>query len=253
MFTPSNWFVKRSGDGMNKILMESHQPPSPPRGVAISGIIFSGLYVFSLVLLRLSVPANPMEAGSWLADPTFRNWIGIALNLIPFTGIAFLWFMATLRHRIGLREDRFFATVFLGSGLLFVAMLFAAVSVARGLLDTFVGHPGQSETYRVGRGMAYALMNTFGMRMAAVFMFVTSTIGLRTGVLARWVVFIGFVCGLVLLLVITKFAWISLLFPLWVLVVSTYILFSDLQQDHSVAARADPSPSHDQIHGDRSV
>ena len=45
--------------------------------------------------------------------------------------------MAVLRNRIGLLEDRFFATVFLGSGLLFVAMLFAAVAVARGLLETF--------------------------------------------------------------------------------------------------------------------
>ena len=133
--------------------------------------------------------------------------------------------MGVLRNRIGLLEDRFFATVFLGSGLLFVAMLFAAVSVARGLLDTFAaGLPDQSETYRLGRGMAYTLMNTFGTRMAAVFMFVTSTIGLRTAVLARWVSFVGFALGLVLLLVITEFAWIALVFPLWVLLVSTYIL-----------------------------
>ena len=86
----------------------------------------------SLVLIRLAVPADPTEPGFWLADPAFRNWVRIALNLVPFTGIAFLWFMAVLRNRIGLLEDRFFATVFLGSGLLFVAMLFAAVAVARG-------------------------------------------------------------------------------------------------------------------------
>ena len=140
--------------------------------------------------------------------------------------------MAVLRNRIGLLEDRFFATVFLGSGLLFVAMLFAAVSVARGLLDTFAaGLPDQSETYRLGRGMAYTLMNTFGTRMAAVFMFVTSTIGLRTAVLARWVSFVGFALGLVLLLVITEFAWIALVFPLWVLMVSTYILSAEFRQE----------------------
>ena len=165
---------------------ETQQVPSPPPIVAISGILFSVLYIVSLVLIRLAVPADPTEPGLWLADPSFRNWVRIALNLVPFTGIAFLWFMAVLRNRIGLLEDRFFATVFLGSGLLFVAMLFAAVSVARGLLDTFAaGLPDQSETYRLGRGMAYALMNTFGTRMAAVFMFVTSTIGLRTAVLAQ--------------------------------------------------------------------
>ena len=218
---------------------EPRQAPSPPRVVAISGIVFSALYVASLVLVRLAVPADPKEPGIWLADPAYRNWVSIALNLVPFTGIAFLWFMAVLRNRIGLLEDRFFATVFLGSGLLFVAMLFAAVAVARGLLETFAA-PGRlsadGETYAVGRATAYALVNTFGMKMAAIFMFVTSTIGLRTAVLARWVSLVGFVFGLVLLLVITNFAWIALVVPVWVLLVSTYILVADFQRGGRMAA-----------------
>jgi hypothetical protein len=188
------------------------------------------LYIASLVLIRMTIPADPTEPGVWLTDPAARGWVGIALNLVPFAGIAFLWFMAVLRNHIGLLEDKFFATVFLGSGLLFVAMLFAAVAVSRGLLDTFgsAGElPEQSETYRVGRGMAHALMNTFGMRMAAVFMLVTSTIGLRTSALARWVSFVGFALGLALLLIITDFAWIALLLPLWVILVSVYILTAD--------------------------
>ncbi len=219
---------------------ESGQAAAPPRIVAISGVIFSALYIASLVLIRLAVPADPTEPGAWLADPAFRNGVRIALNLVPFTGIAFLWFMAVLRNRIGLLEDRFFATVFLGSGLLFVAMLFASVSVARGLLDTFgtgSALPGESEAYRVGRGMAYALMNTFGMRMAAVFMFVTSSIGLRTAVLSRWVSFVGFAFGLVLLLVITDFAWIALLLPCWVLLVSTWILIADFHPGPQMVER----------------
>ena len=173
-----------------------------------------------------------------------RKSVRLALNLIPFTGIAFLWFMAVLRNRIGLLEDRFFATVFLGSGLLFVAMLFAAAAVARGLLDTFgTGLPEHSEAYAVGRSMTYALMNTFAMKMAAVFMLVSSTIGLRTSVLARWVSFVGFACALVLLLVISDFAWISLIFPLWVLMVSIYILAADLRSARHRAA-AGESTSH---------
>ena len=185
------------------------------------------------MLVRLAVPADPKDPGIWLVDPAYRNWVGIAMNLVPFAGIAFLWYMAVLRNRIGLREDRFFATVFLGSGLLFVAMLFAAGAVSRGLLETFAD-PGRlsadSETYAVGRAMAYALMNTFGMKMAAIFMFVTSMIGLRTAVLARWVSLVGFALGLILLLVITNFAWIALVLPFWVLLVSTYILVADFRQ-----------------------
>jgi hypothetical protein len=228
---------------MNNISTKSQQTPALPRVVAVSGIIFSVLYIASLVLIRLAVPADPTEPGVWLADPGSRSWVHIALNLVPFTGIAFLWFMAVLRNRIGLQEDKFLATVFLGSGLLFVAMLFAAVAAARGLLETFATTSrlsAGSDSYAVGRAMAHALMNTFGMKMAAIFMFVTSTIGLRTAVLARWVSFVGFALGLILLLAITDFAWIALLFPLWVLLVSTYILTMDIYWGHEAPSSAPP-------------
>jgi hypothetical protein len=124
--------------------------------VAISGMIFASLYVASLVLARLAVPAHPTEAGAWLADLTLRNCVRVGLNLIPFTGIAFLWFMGLLRNRIGHFEDRFFAAVCLGSGLLSVD---AAASQA--LLGTFGvegSQAAQSDAYAVGRAMAYALV-----------------------------------------------------------------------------------------------
>ncbi|MCE9604921.1 MAG: hypothetical protein K8U03_08475 [Planctomycetia bacterium] len=204
---------------------------SPPhRSVALSGVLFAALYIVSLVLIRLAVPADPNDPGVWLTDEKFRDWIRLALNLVPFAGLAFLWFMAVLRNRIGLLEDRFFATVFLGSGLLFVAMLFTTAAVARGVLDAFgadISLPSRIDAYRVARGMAYALMHTFGLRMAAVFMFVTSTIGFRTDVLSRWVAYVGFGCGIVLLLVATDFPWIALVFPGWVLLVSIHILVTD--------------------------
>ena len=47
-----------------------HGPPSsPPRVVAISGVIFSALYIASLIFIRLAVPADPKDPGAWLADP----------------------------------------------------------------------------------------------------------------------------------------------------------------------------------------
>ena len=196
-------------------------------------MIFSALFIASLVCVRLAVPANPTEPGIWLTDPTFRSWVRFALKLIPFTGVAFLWFMAVLRNRIGALEDQLFATVFLGSGLLFVAMLFASAAVAGAMLETFAGEgrlPSQSEMFAFGRRTSHALMNLYAIKMAAVFIFVTSSIGLRTAFLPRWMGFVGFAVGLVLLLVITDFPWIVLLFPLWVLLVSAYILVADLRQ-----------------------
>ena len=105
----NSWLTE---DAMGEAPTKSPQPPEPPRGVALSGAIFPVLYIVSVVLVRLAVPADPTDVGVWLEDPELRNWVRIAVNLVPFTGLAFLWFMATLRNRIGLLEDRFFATVF---------------------------------------------------------------------------------------------------------------------------------------------
>jgi len=92
-------------------------------------------------LFRLSVRADPLEAGAWLR--TSANTTALGLNLIPFAGIAFLWFIAVLRDRLGELEDRFFATVFLGSGLLFLAMLgdstLSSTSPAPGLCSKSAG------------------------------------------------------------------------------------------------------------------
>lgn len=205
-------------------------PLGPPRVVALSGLIFATLYVISLVLVRLAVPADPTEPGAWLADAALRSGVRRALNLIPFTGIAFLWFMAVLRNRLGGREDRFFATVFLGSGLLFVALLFVAVAVSQGLLATFAAAgrlPAQSETYAVGRTISHVLMHSFAVKMAGVFIIVTSTIGLRTALFPRWMAVAGYVLALVMLLTMTDFAWIALVFPFWVFLLSAYFLVID--------------------------
>jgi hypothetical protein len=234
---------------VNTTTSENRQP-APPRVVAISGTIFAALYFASLALTRLAVPADPTEPGAWLADPTVRNWVRFALSLLPFTGIAFLWFMGVLRNRIGHLEDRFFATVFLGSGLLFVAMLFVAAAVAQGLLDTFAtegSRPAQSEAYAVGRKMGYALLNSFAVKMAAVFIIVTSTIGLRTVVFPRWMAFVGYALALVMLLTITDFAWIALVFPSWVLLLSAYILVSDFGWGCQAARSAATRASHESM------
>lgn len=226
---------------MSTIPTES-QPPAPPRAIAISGIIFSVLYIVSLVLIRLAVPADPADPGEWLEDARYRDSVRLGLNLVPFIGIAFLWFMGVLRNRIGFLEDRFLGTVFLGSGLLFVASLFASAAISGAIVEFFVVEgklPAQSETYAVVRRMCYTIMNPFGIRMAAVFMFVTSSIGLRTSFLPRWLAFVGFTLGLVLLLIITDFAWIALLFPMWVLLVSEYILVAEFRQGRQVATRAE--------------
>jgi hypothetical protein len=106
---------------MNPKASSAKDKLTTPRAAAVAGILFSILMITSLVLIWISIPPNPQEEGGWLAD----NWskVNLALNLLPFAGIAFLWFIGVVRDRLGQAEDRFFATVFLGSGLLFLAMI----------------------------------------------------------------------------------------------------------------------------------
>jgi hypothetical protein len=89
------------------------------------GIAFAILFTIALLSARLAVPAQPSDAWKWLTQRGRRDDVLLALALIPFAGIAFLRFIGVVRDRVGDAEDRFFATVSLGSGLLFAAMLFA--------------------------------------------------------------------------------------------------------------------------------
>src|SRR5260370_28683872 len=119
----------REGPVRQGTVLQAGSPLRTPRAAAVAGIVFSVLLIAAFVLLRLSVPADPRVAGTWLTDSGRRVAVAIGLNLVPFAGIAFLWFIGVLRDRIGEREDRVFATVFLGSGLVFLAMLFVAAAV----------------------------------------------------------------------------------------------------------------------------
>jgi hypothetical protein len=209
-----------------------------PRAAAVAGIVFSALLISSLALLRLSVPADPAVAGGWLTDSGKRAAVAIGLNLIPFAGIAFLWFIGVIRDRIGAHEDRFFATVFLGSGLLFVGMLFVAAAVAGGLIAGIAssGSPGAG-TLALGRNVTSILLNVYTMRMAAVFTLTTVTIARRTQIVSRWLTVAGIVTALVLLLGVAISPWVELLFPAWILAVSIEILAASPK---ALSGAADP-------------
>ena len=205
--------------------VKAGSPLRTPRAAAVAGIIFSVLSITALTLLRLSAPPRPGLAGTWLTDSAHRAALAIGLNLVPFAGIAFLWFIGVVRDRIGEREDRFFATVFLGSGLLFVGMLFVGAAVAGSLVASAssTALPG-SGTLALGRNVTTSLLNVYSMRMAAVFTLTTVTIARRTGIVSRWVTLAGLACAVVLLIGIGISPWAELVFPVWILALSLDIL-----------------------------
>ncbi|MET9466453.1 hypothetical protein ABZY44_16930 [Streptomyces sp. NPDC006544] len=194
------------------------QSLSTPRAAGLAGILFAALMATAIVLARLGLPEGGGAAQITVTSGQ-RDAVSTALELVPFAGIAFLWFMGALREHSGKAEDRFVSTVFLGSGLVFTASLFGAAAAAGTVLDA-------DQPQAFGRHFAYTLLTTYGMRMAAVFVFATSTIGRRLGVFPRPLVLTGYLAGLVLLVAGSSLPWSELVFPAWAAVVSVYILRS---------------------------
>jgi hypothetical protein len=206
------------------------------RAAGIAGLLFAVLFTGSVLLLR-NHPApgsSAAEIRAWYLRDSSTQVALVGLYLAPFAGIAFLWFIAVIRQHLGEREDKFFGTVFLGSGLLFVAMMFAAAAAAGSPLAAvkFQGAPVPTpDAIVVVRGLAYTFLYVYGVRAAAVFVISVSTIALRTAALPRWLIFCGYAAALVMLLSVSFFRFVVLLFPLWVAAVSVAILLSRRDPD----------------------
>lgn len=202
------------------------QALTTPRAAAVAGILFALLYTASLVLIRLAIPAGAAAgSGAWLETDTAK--VSLGLNLVPFAGIAFLWFIGVVRDRLGDLEDRLFATVFLGSGLLFLAMTFAGAALAGGIVSTYaLGSTSILENgiFTYGREVTFQLINVYAVRMAGVFMISLGSIWIRTGAMHRAWAFLTYALALVLLVSITFSLWVTLIFPAWVFAVSVQFL-----------------------------
>ena len=157
-----------------------------PRAAGLAGILFALLLGTSLVLIQLSIPPVPTFEGAWLPDQSGR--VSLAITLVPFAAVAFLWFIGVVRDQLGEREDQFFATIFFGSGLLFLGGLFVWMATIAAILTSYAAFPDtwtSSGAYVFGRAMVTALGGIVALRMAGVFMISSGTIWLRTAVMPR--------------------------------------------------------------------
>ncbi|MGW6398200.1 hypothetical protein [Streptomyces sp. NPDC055134] len=195
----------------------NHERLATPWAAGVAGVVFAILMAAAIVLMRIAFPGGT-GGDDVTVDAVQRSAVRTALALLPFAGIAFLWFMGALREQAGESEDRFFSTVFLGSGLVFVATLFGAAAAA----GTVLAESQQPSPF--GRHFAYVLLTTYAMRMAAVFIITTSTIGRRGGAFPRPLVALGYLAGLTLLVAGANLPWSELVFPAWALLLSLNIL-----------------------------
>lgn len=198
---------------------------STPRAAAIAGILFGLLFGVALVFFRLGLREAQIGAAGWVEQG--EGQLRIALALIPLAGIVYLWFVGVVRDRIGELEDRFFATIFLGSSLLFLAMVFVSAAIAGAVVALHAAGPSSApdtQTQNFARALMLQISNIYALRMAGLSMITLATIWLRTGSMppaAGWVTY-----GLAgaLLLVSTLNLWITLVYPGWVLSISLLFL-----------------------------
>ena len=219
-------------------MAEQPDLPSPgrrmnsPRAAALAGVLFAVLFAAALVLMRTSLPEQSSIPADWPDDAAAAR-LAIGLSLVPFSGIAFLWFMGVVRDRFKETEDQLFSSVFIGSGLLFLAMVFVSAALAGGIVaiaQNVADAESRAQVSTFGRAVMLQVSNIYALRMAGVLLISLGTMWLRTGVMPRWLSFVTYAVAIVLLFVTTLSLWVTLIFPAWVFAVSILILIQNYRR-----------------------
>ena len=208
-----------------------------PRAAAIAGIVYAILVITVMVLTRRAGNVQPQD----ITRELLENWSGtfsLVLTMIPFAGIAFLWFTGVVRDRLREQEGRFFATLFFGSGIIHVLLLF----IWGAILGTILNMANLSsqeivdtispDIYIFGVVLMNEIIGNFALRMAGVYMLAIGTLWSRTGVMPRWMILITYLLALGFLVAAQRIREARFIFPVWVLVVSVYTLILNYRSTH---------------------
>ena len=208
-----------------------------PRAAAIAGIVYAIIIVTVMVLTRRAGNVQPQDITRELLE-TWSAQFSLVLTMIPFAGIAFLWFTGVVRDRLREQEGRFFATLFFGSGIIQVLLLFVwgailgtiltmANMASQGNIDTV-----SPDIYIFGVLLMNAIIGNFSLRMAGVYMLAIGTLWSRTEVMPRWLTLITYLLALGFLVAAQRIREARFIFPAWVLVVSVYTLILNYRSTH---------------------
>ena len=205
-----------------------------PRSAALAGILFSLLIGASMILLRTGAIVDPIIINSeWLQTQSAAA--AVILVLVPFAGIAFLWFTGVMRDLVGELEDKFFATVFLGSGIILVVMMFVWASAYGAMFGTYLAVAGALNDFDVfiyATAFTNQIMGNYFLRMASVYMLSIGSLWTRSKVVPRWLTILTYIVAVPFLLFAGSLRGARFLFPAWVLMVSIFILILNFRRKH---------------------
>jgi hypothetical protein len=200
---------------------------------ALAGLVFGVLYVVGFIALSRIPGPGASEHGieSFYGSGGERRVVVIvAAYLVPLGGIALLWFTAAVRHRVAAlagTEDALLSTVQLLSAAVYVALLFVATAVVTApaiAVDSGAVAANALATTRPLLVTADTLLVVFAVRAAGVFIAAGTTRAMRSGLIPRWFALLSYLLVLVLLFTIARARVVSLLFPIWVGIMSVIVL-----------------------------
>ena len=223
---------------------ENARPSSATHSIeaaALAGLV----HVVSFLLARsilLGLP-DPDDASlaAWYADTDNQRLLVIALNLTTIGSIAFLWFVAVIRRRVGLRENRFFGTVFIGVALLMASLwvIGALLSTTPGLDAYLFATPQSTQSVWGFQAAGLAALTIIVPRFEAVFILSATTVGRLSDAFPRVLIILGYGFGTVLLLTPLPSAVLIWIFPAWVTTVSLGLLLRRRVLKQATAATTD--------------
>lgn len=209
--------------------------------VALAGIVFAVLLGVAWFLFRASPPfdATQAEIAQFAASPGRQAAARFgALYVVPLTAIAFMWFAAALRDRVvrGGREDQVLSTVHLMAATLFVMALFLMGALELALV--WQVQAGEADPGVVGLNLSIgrAASELIALRTSAVFVMISTTRALRSGIFPRWFGVVSVILGLALLLVGLRGNFALYTFPAWVTATSLLIVFRRVDPDEPTPA-----------------
>jgi hypothetical protein len=198
---------------------------------ACLGGIHALLFLLSYWLVSGAPGINASDAEIIEFYESEETWRIVLAGLYvgPFAGMAFIWFLVALRMWVDSSAHRvnvLLSNIQLIAGIVYVALVFAGlaassvVAASVEFADAAVNPAAARQFPQYGD----TLLFVFSFRMAAMFVFTTSTIGRTSGILPRPFVWSGYAVGLFLLLSAGFKTWFALVFPLWLLALTVILL-----------------------------
>ncbi|MCD2191875.1 hypothetical protein LQ327_00535 [Actinomycetospora endophytica] len=211
---------------------------------AVTGVVFSGLFVAALVLIDKGPHLGAPDAvyTAFYASNGDSLIVAVGLYLVPLAGIAFLWFATAVRSvldAIGHVPSAMANGLNLLSVGLFVSMLFAGTAaVAAPAFGSVIANAPvvAPDTARALAALGYGLVFVFSVRGAGMFALTTTTLLRGAGVLGKLPSVIAYLCGAYLLLTATYQPASLLVLPVWVLLISVALVLHERRENAAGSA-----------------